>query len=251
MDKPNYPKPRYVEVCSGKYSQMGLFKSIQIRFGKSRSKDYRKVKFLASLLPNYISPTPQNGYWAEFTIYNIQDFYVHSKILEKLCLFIVDWKYVEFYINSEICYGDEFFLYISRMSKMIFLPDVEPIVVDAKIKEFNDKWKHEKELYSIIAQNFNNYTIIRHYRASWLDNLELDIYIEELKTGIEYQGIQHYKPLKHWGGEEGFITRRTNDIKKQKLCEKNNVKLIYFTYQETITPEFVLERLSHYIKHTD
>lgn len=226
---------------------MGLFYSIRIRFGKSRSKKYRKAKFLTSLLPNYISPTPQNDYWAEFTIYDIHDFYVYAKVLEKLCLLVVYWKNVEYYINSEICYGDEFWSYISRMSKTMFFPNVAQIDVDAKIKEFNDKWVREKKLYYAIVKNFANYTITRHYRADWLENLELDIYIEEPNIGIEYQGIQHYKPLKHWGGEEGFITRRANDIRKKNLCRAHGTRLIEFTYLDEITEDFVKETISRYL----
>lgn len=247
LNKPDYPKPYYVEVCSGKYAEIGIFNSIRIRFGKSRSKDYRKVKFLASLLPNYIDPTSKNDYWAEFTIYDMQDFYIYAKVLKELCLLIVYWKYVEYYVNSEICYSDEFWLYINRMSKTIFFPDIEQIAVDTKIKEFNDKWMHERNLYSIVKKLFPQLSIIRHYRANWLENLELDIYIEEPNIGIEYQGIQHYKPLKHWGGEEGFIARRANDIRKKNLCQEHGTKLIEFTYLDQITEDFVKETLSKYL----
>jgi len=33
---------------------------------------------------------------------------------------------------------------------------------------------------------------LRHYRPDFLQGLELDIFIDELKIGMEYQGIQHF-----------------------------------------------------------
>lgn len=108
-------------------------------------------------------------------------------------------------------------------------------------------YKNEKKLYYAVVKNFANYTITRHYHADWLENLELDIYIEEPNIGIEYQGIQHYKPLKHWGGEEGFITRRANDIRKKNLCQAHGTRLIEFTYLDEITEDFVKETISQYL----
>ncbi len=248
LKQPDYPKPNYANACYGQYSQIHSFQIMQIRFGKSRSKNYRKAKYLASLLPNYIAPSVQNDYWIELTIDDSMDLYIYYKVLFELQLLIFDWKYVEYYINSQICYPDEFYVYMNSFSKTLFFPNIEQISVNAKIKEFNDKWKHEKELYSIIIENYSNYTIKRHYRAEWLDNLELDIYIEELNIGIEYQGIQHYKPLKHWGGEEGFITRRSNDIRKKNLCQAHGTKLIEFSYLDEITEELIIKRLEQYLK---
>lgn len=93
----------------------------------------------------------------------------------------------------------------------------------------------------------HEHSIIFHYRPNWLENLELDIYIEDINIGIEYQGIQHYKPMKHWGGEEAFLKRRINDIRKKHLCELHGTALIEFSYMDTITEELVKERLSKYI----
>ncbi len=83
-----------------------------------------------------------------------------------------------------------------------------------------------------------------HYKARWLKNLELDIFIYELRIGIEYQGEQHYKPLSHWGGKRGLERHMANDAKKKGLCEKHGVRLVYFTYLDDVTPGSVYERLS-------
>ena len=93
---------------------------------------------------------------------------------------------------------------------------------------------------------FPEYTVVPHYRAKWLENLELDIYIKNIDLAIEYQGVQHYKPLKHWGGEEGFLKRRVNDIRKKRLCEIHGTSLIYFSYLDEITEGFVKSKLIKY-----
>ena len=46
---------------------------------------------------------------------------------------------------------------------------------------------------------------------------------------IECQGIQHFKPVNFFGGEEYFIKTIERDNIKQKLCENNGIKIIYFT----------------------
>ncbi|RKI90481.1 hypothetical protein D7V94_13720 [Parablautia intestinalis] len=114
-------------------------------------------------------------------------------------------------------------------------------------KKIGQQWNSETNLYKIISQIYVNEKIYFHYRPEWLDGLEIDIYIPELNLAIEYQGIQHYKPLKHWGGEEGFVTRRANDIRKKKLCQVHGTKLIEFSYLEKITEELVAQKLEPYI----
>lgn len=114
-------------------------------------------------------------------------------------------------------------------------------------KRIGEKWTTETFLYTIIQDIYGCDDVLFHFRPRWLDHLELDIYIPHLKLAFEYQGIQHYKPIKHWGGEEGLEKRRLNDVKKKKLCEEHGVILIYFTYQDKITYNDVLERIQDYL----
>lgn len=115
------------------------------------------------------------------------------------------------------------------------------------VKPIGKKWDTETKLFDYVNDILHEHSIIFHYRPNWLENLELDIYIEDINVGIEYQGIQHYKPMKHWGGEEAFLKRRINDIRKKHLCELHGTALIEFSYMDTITEELVKERLSKYI----
>ena len=99
-----------------------------------------------------------------------------------------------------------------------------------------------------IRDRFPNHEIIKNYRPDWLERLELDIFLPEIPLGIEYQGIQHYHPLKHWGGKAGLIKRQEHDARKLNLANQNNVPIVYFTYTDCITEELVSERIKKYLK---
>ena len=62
--------------------------------------------------------------------------------------------------------------------------------------------------------------IIKHHHHYFLRGLELDIYIKDLRVGIEYQGLQHYKPVKHWGGEGALKELKIRDRKKKIYVKK-------------------------------
>ena len=95
-----------------------------------------------------------------------------------------------------------------------------------------------------MSEIYSDVQLKRHHRPQILEGLELDIFIPHLNIGIEYQGIQHYKPIKHWGGEEALKKTKERDNKKRLLCVKNNITLIYFEYTETLTLKLVNDRIN-------
>lgn len=137
--------------------------------------------------------------------------------------------------------------YIQNSIHKRFL-SVKKIIVDEIKKSFKLKrWVNESVLANIIQELFKGYTIYRNYRPNILEGLELDIYIQELKLGIEYQGIQHIKSVKQWGGEKDLKIRQEHDKRKAELCKKNDIKLIYFWYDEDVNKELVLSKLAKYL----
>ena len=62
--------------------------------------------------------------------------------------------------------------------------------------------------------------------------LPFDFYIPNQNICIEFQGIQHYKPVERFGGEKQFEIQKYNDECKRKYCTKNNIKLIEISYLE-------------------
>ena len=89
---------------------------------------------------------------------------------------------------------------------------------------------------------------------NWLKNpetdkeLELDIYNDELKIAIEYNGEQHYKyPNKYMhdnnNGLEKFIKQVRRDMYKADACDANDVYLITVPYT---VPEHLMEAYIDY-----
>ncbi|MCD7793773.1 MAG: hypothetical protein LUH46_02745 [Alistipes sp.] len=72
-----------------------------------------------------------------------------------------------------------------------------PFDVERKIKLFRSKWKNEKLLLQMIEDLFSSEKVLFHHRPSWLNGLELDIFIPSIRLGIKYQGEQQYRPMQH------------------------------------------------------
>ena len=47
---------------------------------------------------------------------------------------------------------------------------------------------------------------------------------------IEYDGIQHFKPVKYYGGEPKFKIQKLRDEAKNRFCEENDIKLKRIPY---------------------
>ena len=95
------------------------------------------------------------------------------------------------------------------------------------IPKVGEGWVSETELYYKIKNAFPTCNVIHQYRCDWLDRQSIDIFIEDYNIAIEYQGIQHYKPVERFGGKEGFENTVARDKKKKRLCKENGVMLIY------------------------
>ena len=53
--------------------------------------------------------------------------------------------------------------------------------------------------------------------------LPFDFYLPDYNMCIEYNGIQHYKPIEYFGGEEDFKIRKIRDEIKKEFCKNNNM----------------------------
>lgn len=73
--------------------------------------------------------------------------------------------------------------------------------------------------------------------------LSFDFFIKDKNLLIEFQGEQHYKPIKHFGGEEKFIKQQKNDEEKRTFCKQNNYSLLEIPYTEIDNIENILSFL--------
>jgi hypothetical protein len=77
-------------------------------------------------------------------------------------------------------------------------------------------------------------------------NLEIDLYNNDLKLGIEVQGNQHYKftPFFHKNKETFMLQRYRDEMKKEK-CKKEGITLIEIPYSigEKRLKKYLLDQL--------
>ncbi len=57
----------------------------------------------------------------------------------------------------------------------------------------------------------------------------------KVKCFIECQGMQHYKPVAEFGGEDKFKTQQENDKKKRNYLRERNIELIELDYKQCST----------------
>ena len=73
-------------------------------------------------------------------------------------------------------------------------------------------------------------------------NLEIDCYNDELKIGVEYNGVQHYKYIPYFHkNKEAFYNQKYRDEFKRRMCKDNGVFLIEVPYTVKI------ENIENYI----
>lgn len=75
-----------------------------------------------------------------------------------------------------------------------------------------------------------------------LNKLQYDFYLEDLNICIEFDGLQHYKPVKQFGGGEEFERIQRRDRIKNEFCENNGVKLIRIGYKNLDSVEEILQQ---------
>ena len=95
--------------------------------------------------------------------------------------------------------------------------------------------KLENEIRDFLDKKDINYIAQKTFKWLKCDGpLKLDFYLPEYNVAIECQGEQHFYPVdfagngKKWAKEK-FEYIKTLDETKRNLCEKNNIKIFYYT----------------------
>ncbi len=79
-------------------------------------------------------------------------------------------------------------------------------------------------------------------------HLSYDAYIEIfripglnicIRIAFEADGIQHYKAVDYFGGQEHFEKQKKNDRLKEEYCERNNIALIRIKYDQNVEEALV------------
>lgn len=82
---------------------------------------------------------------------------------------------------------------------------------------------------------------ISQYRIKGF-NLIFDFYLPDYNLCIEYDGLQHFKPVNYFGGIKSFNLQIKNDSLKNKYCLENQIKLLRIKYTDFNNIELILNK---------
>ena len=97
---------------------------------------------------------------------------------------------------------------------------------------------NEMRLFKFLNDNLKT-EVVCQYKADWLKGQSIDIFIPELNIGVEYQGIQHFKPVNFFGGIKKFEYTKEKDKEKYEKCLEHGVKLLYFSREKNIPNDYL------------
>lgn len=88
----------------------------------------------------------------------------------------------------------------------------------------------------LIENNIKYETEVKFEGLKYKMSLRFDfkIYTKDSFILLEYDGIQHFKPVDYWRGEEGLEERKIKDNIKNSFCEENNIDLYRISYEDNI-----------------
>ena len=94
--------------------------------------------------------------------------------------------------------------------------------------------KMENEISLLLKQN--NIKFEQQKRFKWLGRQSLDFYLPDYNIVIECQGKQHFESRDRFGGINGLNERLEKDNRKKCVCEKNNVRMVYYANYKYVFP---------------
>jgi hypothetical protein len=103
-------------------------------------------------------------------------------------------------------------------------------------EKFGNNLKRQRQVFEIAKEIFGENNVIWNYTSLSLRfekskrPIQLDVFIPLHNLAIEYQGIQHYKPISFFGGEKRLKIRQNLDSEKREVCLKNGIILIEVPY---------------------
>jgi hypothetical protein len=83
-----------------------------------------------------------------------------------------------------------------------------------------------------------------------LHQFRYDFYLPDHNVLIEFHGIQHYLPVKHFGGKKTLKQTQFRDKLKKALAREHRIPIHVVNYKhlETIPPELLEEKIIKLLK---
>lgn len=99
----------------------------------------------------------------------------------------------------------------------------------SKFENYIENILKELKVKYVRQKTFNN--------CKFKNKLRFDFYLSKYNTCIEFDGIQHFKPIRFFGDKRAFELQKIKDNIKNKYCDDNKINLIRFNYNDDI--EFI------------
>lgn len=102
--------------------------------------------------------------------------------------------------------------------------------------------KGEEKIREFLESNNIKFKTQKTFQGcKYIGLLKFDFYLPENNLCIEYQGIQHYKSVKWFGGEDKFKELQEKDRIKKQYCKDNDIKLLEIRYNQFKNIDKILE----------
>lgn len=224
----------FVEYLKGLEGEFKVFNTISQFQLQKEQKDYFK-KLVCNIYAKYDMPVDYDKLPDEFTYGLVCEDLQYSNLIDFL---------EKQYTKTHEIYNFKTLPDVLKEKCQDKYNLVKQDLIERKV--IKSKWKSELDLFRLVHKHYPS--AIYQYKADWLGLQSLDIYIPDLRIGIEYQGEQHYRVVDFFGGEEGFKKRQELDERKRKLCIENNVKLIEWKYDKTMNKTVLDNKISGIIE---
>ena len=117
------------------------------------------------------------------------------------------------------------------------------------------KNKNEKLIYNLLKENdvkFERQKDIRILNINENRHCKVDFYFPDHNLIIEYNGHQHYRPVRFCGisqerAEANFIKQQDRDMYVRNFCKTNNIELLEIDGRECYGETKIKEMISHLI----
>lgn len=113
------------------------------------------------------------------------------------------------------------------------------------------EWKGERRIRQILEKHGIKFE--SQYRIDSCKNvnpLPFDFYVVKNNLLIEFQGVQHYKIIKKFGGEEAFKQRQSHDKIKREFALSNGYNFLEITYLDFDNIEKILKDALGYTRNS-
>lgn len=114
------------------------------------------------------------------------------------------------------------------------------------LPKIGEGWVHETQLLKMLQLTFKNTEVIPHAHTEFLGQQHYDAYFPKYKIACEYQGDQHFKSIKYFGGEDSLKTNQKRDARKKAISDHNDVKLIYV--MPDYDPQALIDQIAKLMK---